>query len=122
MDRQLIQNRLERFGVDTIQLCKNLEDNLAGRNIASQLVRSGTSPALNYAESQSAESRKDFIHKLGIVLKELRETSASLRIIEKAGLSSNKKLLTELQAECNQLAAIFVSSIKTTYNNPASRG
>jgi len=78
-----------------------------------QLVRSSTSPALNYAESQSAESTRDFIHKLGIGLKELRETTVCLRIIEEAKLCDNPELLSKLTLECSELVAIFVSSINT---------
>ncbi|GJM30237.1 MAG: hypothetical protein DHS20C17_28720 [Cyclobacteriaceae bacterium] len=78
-----------------------------------QLIRSSSSPALNYAESQSAESTKDFAHKLGIALKELRETVAALNIIEEANLCEQPERLANMKSECNELIAIFVSSIKT---------
>ncbi|MDY0989028.1 four helix bundle protein [Flavobacterium sp. CFBP9031] len=80
-------------------------------------MRSGTSPALNYGEAQSAESKKDFIHKMGICLKELRETFVCLKIIEKANLSTDRESLMQVKIEANQLISIFVSSIKTSKNN-----
>ena len=82
-----------------------------------QITRSGTSPALNYGEAQSAESKKDFVHKMGICLKELRETFVCLKIIEKANLSSDLENLTKAKKEVNELISIFVSSIKTSKNN-----
>ena len=71
------------------------------------------SPALNYSEAQSAESRKDFIHKLKICVKELRETYTALRIIDKAEITSNPEEIIDVIGENNELISIFVSSIKT---------
>ncbi|WP_326935010.1 four helix bundle protein [Flavobacterium sp. PL11] len=81
------------------------------------MIRSGTSPALNYGEAQSAESTKDFIHKMGICLKELRETFVRLKIIEKSNLISDMSNLLIAKAEANELISIFVSSIKTAKTN-----
>ena len=78
-------------------------------------MRSGTSPAPNYGEAQSAESRRDFIHKMKIALKELRETLIWLQIIERKELCDPKKL-AEIVDECDQLIAIFVKSVKTAEN------
>jgi four helix bundle protein len=72
---------------------------------------------LNYGEAQSAESKKDFIHKMGICLKELRETFVCLKIIEKANLSTDFNNMQKAKEEVNQLISIFVSSIKTSKNN-----
>ncbi len=80
-------------------------------------MRSGTSPALQYGEAQSAESRNDFIHKLKILLKELRETRVALKIINKAKLSNDIILIEKAFAECNELISIFVKSIETTKKN-----
>lgn len=89
----------------------------AGRHIAGQLVRCGTSPAANYGEAQAAESRKDFIHKLKVGLKELRETYVWLEIIKrKPFVSLTEKLNTSI-TECDELIAIFVSSIGTAKKN-----
>jgi four helix bundle protein len=85
----------------------------SGNHLANQLVRSGTSPALNYGEAQSAESKSDFVHKLRIVLKELRETSVSLRISIRISPPDSESNLREALDECNQLIAIFVASIQT---------
>ena len=81
--------------------------------LTNQLVRSGTSPALNYGETLGAESDKDFVHKLGIVLKELRETYNALRIISKAKLYKDVQKLDSLVQEANELVSIFVATIKT---------
>jgi len=113
MDRSTLQSRLVKFAVTAAKLLDAIEPNTAGRSIAWQLLRSSNSPALNYAESQSAESTKDFVHKLGIALKELRETEAALRIIEEAGLCYQPEQLTKMKSECNELISIFVTSIKT---------
>ena len=76
-----IQERLVDFAVSIIQFATKLPKGLAGKHIAGQLLRSGISPAPNYAEARSAESPNDFIHKLKIVLKELNETTVWLQII-----------------------------------------
>ena len=78
-----LNDRLISFAVLAIDIADCLPKSLAGLHIAGQLVRSGTSPALNYGEAQSAESRNDFIHKMKIALKELRETFISLKIIKR---------------------------------------
>jgi four helix bundle protein len=78
-----LEERLIDFAILIIQITESLFNTRAGNHIAGQLVRSGTSPALHYGEAQSAESRTDFIHKLKILLKELRETKTALRIIKK---------------------------------------
>ena len=83
-----------------------------GWHIAGQLVRSGTSPAANYAEGCAAESKNDFIHKLGIVLKELRESSVWLKLITKSELLAAKRI-TPLSDECEQLAKIIGQSLIT---------
>ena len=85
--------------------------------MAGQLVRSGTSPILNYGEAQSAESRQDFIHKLKIILKELRETNVSLKIIKKKPLTNNVNKIEHALKECNELIAIFMKSISTANTN-----
>jgi four helix bundle protein len=82
-----------------------------------QLVRCGTSHALNYGEAQSGESRKDFIHKIKIVLKELRETFVALKIIHKAKLFSTEEKLQIALKENNELISIFVKSVETAQTN-----
>ncbi|HEY9534593.1 MAG TPA: four helix bundle protein [Mucilaginibacter sp.] len=80
------------------------------------MIRSGCSPALNYGEAQSAESRNDFIHKMKIILKELRESLISIKIIERRSLIDIETVL-KAKNECNQLVAIFVKSIETAKKN-----
>lgn len=81
-----LEDRLVDFAVRIIETAEALPNTRAGNHIAGQLIRCGTSPALNYGEAQSAESRNDFIHKMKIVLKELRETGVCLKIIKRKPL------------------------------------
>lgn len=117
MTKQELENRLIDFAATIIIIAGKFEKNYAGNHLSGQIIRSGTSPALNYGEAQSAESKKDFIHKMGICLKELRETFVCLKIIEKANLLTDRESLMQVKIEANQLISIFVSSIKTSKNN-----
>jgi len=108
-----IAERMLDFAARVGKAVDALPDNRLGRHIASQLVRSGTSPAPNYEEARGAESKKDFVHKLGICLKELRESCCWLRLILKAELLSDTQLRLLLD-EGEQLSAIIAKSILTT--------
>ena len=88
-----------------------------GKNLSGQLMRSGTSVSLNYGEAQSGESSRDFIHKMKIVLKELRETFVCLKIIERTNLFGSSSLIDIVKRENNQLISIFVKSIETAQRN-----
>lgn len=112
-----LENRLIDFAAKTILFTNEIEQNFAGKHLSGQIIRSSTSPALNYGEAQSGESKNDFIHKMSICLKELRETYNCIRIIEKAGLNSNIESVLYLKKEVNELISIFVSSIKTAKSN-----
>ncbi|MEP2776433.1 MAG: four helix bundle protein [Luteolibacter sp.] len=112
MSPQELEDRLIDFAVMIVAVVEELPNNKAGNHVGNPLIRSGTSPAPNYAEARSAESRKDFVHKMKIALKELRETIVWLRIIERKPLGDCKDLATAI-VECNELIAIFVSSTKT---------
>jgi len=107
-----LQDRFVDYAVRIIKLCEKMPISVTGKHIAGQLLRSGTSPAANYAEAQSAESNKDFIHKVKISLKELRESEVWLKIIIKAELIQNP-LLTPLIKETDELIAILFKSIDT---------
>jgi four helix bundle protein len=109
-----LEDRLIAFAVNIIQLSDGIKLSIGGRNLAEQIVRSSSSTALNYGEAQSAESGKDFVHKLGICLKEMRETFINLRIIDSAKLHADQQLLNQLKTECNELISIFVKSIETS--------
>ena len=108
-----LEGRLIDFSVRIIRLTEALPNTKAGTHVAGQLLRSGTSPAPNYGEAQSAESAADFIHKLKIALKELRESLIWLRIISRANLIKSATMLTPLMRENDELIAILYASVKT---------
>lgn len=108
-----LEERLIKFAIKMLEISELLPNTKAGNHIAGQLVRCGTSPAFNYGEAQSAESLKDFVHKMGICLKELRETSICLKIIVLKPLVNNPEELKGDLAESGELIAIFTKSIKT---------
>jgi four helix bundle protein len=99
-----------------LEIVDLMPDNRGANHLASQLVRSGTAPALMYGEAQAAESRRDFIDKLKLPLKELRETFNCLRIIARRGYGVKEKLTKALN-ESDELIAIFVKSIGTAIKN-----
>ena len=111
-----LEERLIRFASSIIRVAEMLPQTFAGRHIAGQMIRSGTAPALHYGEAQSGESRKDFIHKMKIALKELRETFNALRIVKTVNWLTSEKLEPILD-ESNQLISIFVRSIETATAN-----
>ena len=111
-----IEERLLEFAVRVGKAVDALPDSRLARHIAGQLVRSGTSPAPNYAEACAAESKKDFIHKLAIALKELRESSVWIRMIVKSELIPEQRL-EQLQDECDQLCKIIAKSLVTAKSN-----
>lgn len=108
-----LEDRLVKFAVSCIELAERLPRTFAGRHLGGQLIRSSTSAALNYGEAQSAESRKDFIHKIKIVLKELRESRICIKIIINKPLNKQTQILKKILKECNELIAIFVTSVST---------
>ncbi len=107
-----IQDRLIDFAVAIIKLSASLPKTKAGNHIAGQLLRCGTSPAPNYGEARGAESTKDFIHKLGIVLKELNESGIWLEMIKRSEMLKWSDLQPVMQ-ECTELSKIISSSIRT---------
>ena len=117
MNKKDLEQRLINFAVAIVQLEGNMPDNRAANHLSGQLLRSGTSPALNYGEAQSGESRKDFVHKIKIVLKELRETFICLKIIHQAKLYTSEDLMISLLRENNELISIFVTSANTANHN-----
>lgn len=117
MTKSELEKRLILFAVLIIELVNDLPNTKAGNHLGNQLVRSGTSPALNYGEAQSGESKKDFLHKIKIVLKELRETLVCLRIIQEAALYTPKDELLLTIKENDELVSIFVKSSETTERN-----
>lgn len=112
-----LEERLIDFAVLILEVGQSLFNTRAGSHIGGQIVRSGSSPALNYGEAQSAESRNDFVHKFKIILKELRETNVSLKIIKRKPLTKKIELTDKAMKECNELISIFVKSIETANRN-----
>jgi four helix bundle protein len=107
-----LEERLVNFAVRIIKLSACLPRTPAGRHIAGQILRSGTSPAPNYGEARGAESHADFVHKIRIVFKELNETAIWLRIIERSRILK-AELLVEIIQENGDLCRIFAASLKT---------
>ena len=116
-----LEDRLIDYSIRISNVVDKIDNTKLGVYIAGQLIRSGTSPALNYGEAQSAESRKDFIHKMKIVLKELKESRISLKIIERKPLISNTKKLLNITKETEELIAIIYKSIETAKLNIKNR-
>ncbi len=112
-----LEDPLIGFAVRIIKTSEYLPKTKVGKHIAGQLVRCGTSPASNYGEAQGAESRSDFIHKMKICLKELRETRVWLLMIVRANILQTASELDSLIDENNQLISIFVTSISTAKEN-----
>jgi len=116
-----LEQRLLEFASAIIDVSESLPRTCAGNHVAAQLLRSGTPPYANHGEAESAESPDDFIHKLKICLKELRETRRWLRLIHrKARLRSAKELVFALN-EGEELIRIFVANIRTATNNSRFR-
>ena len=108
-----MQDRFIDYSVRIIKVTENLPNTKAGKHICSQILRSGTSPAANYGEAQSAESRSDFIHKLKIALKELRETEVWLKVIIKSEIIQPPAKLSAILEETDELISIIFKSIET---------
>lgn len=112
-----LEDRLVDFSVKIVKLGYELQMKPELKSLTGQILKSGISPALNYGEALHAESRKDFIHKMKIALKELRETHISLKILNALNYVPFKDEIIDLKNENNELLAIFVNSIKTAQQN-----
>ena len=117
MDKFNLEERLVSFAVLIIEIVNEIPNSKAGNHLAGQLVRSGTSPALNYGEAQSGESRRDFIHKIKVVLKELRETFICLKLIYQTRLYKSADKMELALKENDELISIFVKSVETAQRN-----
>ena len=107
-----IQDRLPRLAVGVMSACNGLPETTTGKHIAGQLLRSSTSGAPNYAEARGAESTCDFIHKLGVVLKELNETEMWLQMILMSELLPDSQVQPLLR-ECGEMCKIIAVSRRT---------
>jgi four helix bundle protein len=116
MARYDLEDRLIQFGKVVCRLAERLPKTPVGQHVSLQLARSSTSSFANYGEVQAAESRRDFIHKLGICLKELRETRTWLKFVREMDMCSLVSL-DGVMRECDELLAIMATSIRTARRN-----
>ncbi len=112
-----LEDRLLDFAVRIIRVTESMKRTPAGAHVADQLLRSGTSPFGHHGEAESAESRADFVHKLRICAKELREARRWLRLVARADLVAKPPLLEGILKEADELIRIFAASIRTTESN-----
>jgi four helix bundle protein len=116
-----LEERLLRFGVSVLDLSEKIRDTKASNHLCSQLIRSATAPPLMYGEVNAAESPADFIHKMGIGLKELRETRNCLRMIQLKKYVDDPDQIEKVLDENQQLILIFGASINTAKKNLATK-
>lgn len=112
-----LEERFIAFGLLIMEIVELLPKNTVGYHIGNQLIRSGTSPTYNYREAQAAESRNDFIHKMRICFKELKETHIGLQFIFRKPLISNNEILNRAETECRELNLIISKSLSTAKSN-----
>mgnify|MGYP006300311067 CR=1 FL=1 len=115
--RILLEKRLINLALSVDGLCKRLEKNYFSAHLTTQIIRSSTAAALNYGEAQAAESKKDFIHKVSVVQKELRETKVCLELLSDSIKEGSKPQLFQCKDECDQLIAIFHKTIMSAIKN-----
>jgi len=106
-----LEDRLVDFAVRICTLTDRFPSTALAKHVATQMMRSGTSPLANYGEAQGAESRQDFVHKLKVCLKELRETQAWLKFVDRMHFCPEH--IVAAREECNELVSILVSSVRT---------
>ena len=119
--RRDLGERLLEYGARIIRLVEALPNTVVGRRVGDQLLRSGTSVGANYEEAQGAESRDDFVHKLQIALKELRESNYWLRLLVKSGKISAQRM-NDLLDESSQLRAMRSKSVATAKGKAKESG
>ena len=112
-----LEDRLLEFAARVIKLADSLPSSRAGNHIAGQLLRSGTSPLPNHGEAEAAESRNDFIHKMLVCLKELRESRRWLRLVIRVPMVEPPSRVELLVAESEELIRIFFASVRTARDN-----
>ena len=111
-----LEDRLVDYACLCLDVCELLPSSKAGQNLEYQLSKSGTATALIYGEAQAAESRADFLHKIKMVLKEIRESNVNLKIIKRKSVVVHPKIDIAFN-ESNELMAIFLKSIETAKSN-----
>ncbi len=111
-----LEDRLIEFALRIMEIVEELPKTKVGDYVADQLVRCGMSPALNYGDMKSTGSRKDLVHKLKVMLKELRETDICLKIINQKPLLRPSPKFESIIKECNELISLSVSCIETEHD------
>jgi len=117
-----LEDRLLEYAALIVRLVEKLPNTRAGNHVAGQLLRSGTSPLPNHGEAEAAESRSDFIHKMGICHKELRESRRWLRLIQRVPLLTDSAEVEKALKETDELVRIFAASIRTARTNAKDGG
>jgi four helix bundle protein len=117
MNKFEMENRLIDFSVRVVKCIEMLEKRNVDLHLKDQIIRSCTACSLNYGEAQSAESKKDFVHKIGIVMKELRETQINLKMLSRLNQGDQELLITGLIKENDELLAIMYRTIQTARKN-----
>ncbi len=112
-----LDERLLQYAVEIVRLVEKLPDSRSGNLVAGQLLRSGTSALPNHGEAEGAESRNDFIHKLCICHKEMREARRWLLLIQRVPLLKDTDSVAEMLSETEELIRIFAASIRTARAN-----
>ena len=112
-----LEERLMEFAVRVIRVTESMNRSSAGVDVADQLLRSATSPYGHHGEAEGAESRDDFVHKLRICYKELREARRWLRLVQRTPLVKKPELLAAIVTEAEELVRIFAASIRTATAN-----
>ena len=112
-----LEERLLDYSASIIRLVEKMPSTRAANHVGGQLLRSGSSPLFNHGEAQAAESPNDFVHKMKVCLKELRESERALRLVRKVPLMDDPAEVGPLLRETDELIRIFVTSIRTAQNN-----
>jgi len=112
-----LEDRLLEYSARIITVAERLPNSRTGSHVAGQLLRSGTSPYANHGEAQAAESANDFVHKMRICLKELRESKRWLKLIQRIPLVKPPDRIDEIINETEELIKIFATSIRTAEKN-----
>jgi len=115
-----LEERLLNYAAEIIKFTEKLPNSRAGNHVAGQLLRSGTSPLSNHGEAEAAESHEDFVHKLKICLKELRESLRWIRLVRKSRLLPDTET-NRLESESDELVRIFVASLRTSERRALER-
>ena len=113
MMRKELESRLISLSIKIDRLCNGMREGFMSQHLSRQVIRSSTSAVLNYGEAQSAESRNDFIHKVSVVLKELRETQINLKLLSASVAEDQNGQMSDCLGEVDELIAIFHKTVMT---------